>query len=101
MKTCTKCGRTLEKTEFAKRAKSSDGLQSWCKDCCRKANHETQEKRKRVLSQVEHHQKLIKVYSNPELSKFTPRELIAELKARGFRWEYMLEPQKKIMFDKI
>jgi hypothetical protein len=42
-----------------------------------------------------------KVYTNSELSKFTPRALMAELKARGFRWEYMLEPQKKIMYDKI
>ena len=28
-------------------------------------------------------------------------ELMEELKARGFRWEYMLEPQKKIFYDKI
>ncbi len=30
MKTCTKCGRTLDESEFAKRAKSADGLQTWC-----------------------------------------------------------------------
>lgn len=45
--------------------------------------------------------KLIKVYAHPELAKFHPRQLMEELKARGWRWEYMLEPQKKIYFDKI
>lgn len=27
------------------------------------------------------------IYSNPELAKFSPRELIAELKARGYTGE--------------
>ena len=44
---------------------------------------------------------MAKVYTNPELAKFTPREMMAELKVRGFRWEYMLEPQRKVYFDKI
>jgi hypothetical protein len=44
---------------------------------------------------------MLRVYSDSALAKFTPRQLMAELKARGFRWEYMLEPQKKIYFDKI
>mgnify|MGYP003478770073 FL=1 len=44
---------------------------------------------------------MAKVYTNPELAKFTPREMMAELKARGFKWEYMLEPQRKVYFDKI
>jgi predicted HTH domain antitoxin len=44
---------------------------------------------------------MIKIYSNVELAKFSPRQLMEELKARGFRWDYMLEPQKKIYFEKI
>lgn len=39
--------------------------------------------------------------SNPDLEKFTPRQLMEELKSRGFTWDYMLEPQKKIFFNKI
>lgn len=42
-----------------------------------------------------------KVYAYPGLAKFTPRQLMEELKARGFRWEYIIEPQRRIMFDKI
>ena len=30
---------------------------------------------------------LQKIYSNPELARFSPRELIAELKARGYTGE--------------
>ena len=44
---------------------------------------------------------MIKVYSNAELAKFSPRQLMEELKARGFKWDYMLEPQRKIYFEKI
>ena len=38
--------------------------------------------------------KKIKVYTNPELAKFQPRELMDELRARGFRGE--LEWIKKV-----
>lgn len=33
MKTCTKCGETKSAEDFYKRAKSNDGLMSWCKAC--------------------------------------------------------------------
>ena len=33
---------------------------------------------------------LKKIYSNPELAKFSPRELIAELKARGYTGDHHL-----------
>lgn len=35
MKTCTKCGETKPFEDFYKRAKSNDGLMSWCKDCAK------------------------------------------------------------------
>lgn len=71
-------------------AKSPDGHQPYCKDC---RSEMASERTKKI--------RLSKVYSNPELAKFTPRQLMEELKSRGFRWDYMLEPQKRIMFDKI
>lgn len=103
MKKCSRCGRELSEDQFNKCSSTSDGLQCRCKDCSRQANRESYLKKKGLFSldHVDKVQHLTKIYSNPELSKFTPRELMAELKARGFRWEYMLEPQKKIMYDKI
>lgn len=35
MKKCPKCGKEKALVEFHKRAKSKDGLASWCKDCNR------------------------------------------------------------------
>lgn len=35
MKKCSKCGLEKPETEFRSYAKSSDGLFSWCKECCR------------------------------------------------------------------
>lgn len=99
-KICTKCGRELPTSMFYRSAKMKDGLQSHCKDCKRAYSAEYQkEKRKKGIEHSE--SALMPIFSNPELAKFTPRELMVELKARGFRWEYMLEPQRKIMFEKL
>lgn len=89
-KKCKRCGRELPIESFHKMAKSPDGHQPYCKDC-----------RSEMASERTKKKRLSKVYSNPELAKFTPRQLMEELKSRGFRWDYMLEPQKRIMFDKI
>lgn len=108
-KRCPKCGRLLPKEAFNKKTKSIDGLQDNCKDCMRDYNKERRERMKiesdeaivKVKEYIDLPQKLHKVFSNPDLARFTPRELMVELKARGFKWEYMLEPQRRIMFDKI
>lgn len=34
-KTCTRCGETLPAIEFARNRTRSDGLQSWCRRCCK------------------------------------------------------------------
>lgn len=116
-KKCPKCGRELPTTEFYTNIRNKDGFQDRCKDCQREWNREYQRKKaeerkkatlnnedkieteKVVIDAKEH--TMAKVYSEPELAKFTPRQLMQELKARGYRWEYMLEPQRKVYFDKI
>lgn len=107
-KICTKCGRELPVDRFNKKSASKDGLQQYCKECQHESAKKSYHKRKmkrNVLDNVETIKvgtsAATKVYSNPELARFTPRQLMEELKARGFRWEYMLEPQRKIMYDKI
>lgn len=106
-KVCRKCNCELPVTAFSKHKKASDGLQPYCKECAKKSSYESYHRRKTsALTETtaivaENGQRLVKVYAHPELAKFTPRQLMEELKARGFRWEYMLEPQRKIMFDKI
>lgn len=116
-KVCPKCGRELPTTEFYGNKHNKDGLQDKCKDCQREWNREYARRKKeerrieklnpedkveteKVIVDAKEHT-MVKVYSEPELAKFTPRQLMAELKSRGYRWDYMLEPQRKIQFDKI
>ena len=116
-KKCPKCGRELPTTMFYTNIRNKDGFQDKCKECQLAWNREYQKRKKEekrlaslnVEDKVETKKVIVdekectmaKVYTNPELAKFTPREMMAELKARGFKWEYMLEPQRKVYFDKI
>ena len=70
-KLCKKCGRELPTTDFNKCASNKDGLQSYCREC----QHEIQKDRTTCLRKIKN--------DNP-LSRYTPRELMLELKARGY-----------------
>lgn len=71
-KVCTKCGKQLPLSEFSKNNKSRDGLQWRCKSC------QSEENRMRTrLSKGG--------FVNPELAQFTPRQLIEELRNRGYK----------------
>lgn len=67
-KTCTCCNKELPITKFGVTRKNKDGLNYWCKDCINAGN-----------------QKRTKKDSNPDLVSFTPRQLIEELKIRGYK----------------
>ena len=69
MKRCGKCGRDLPESEFYRKEKSPDGLQSYCKTC--------QSLSSRGIKK--------NGGGNHELSNFTPRQLIEELRARGYK----------------
>lgn len=75
-KKCPRCGRDLPISEFNKSGQSKDGLQSYCREC----QHEVY--RERYLSKE-------KISSNNSLAGYTPRELLAELKQRGYKWDKM------------
>ena len=89
-KVCLKCGQELPISEFSKKATAKDGLQCYCKKCNSKATIEYARKRRerKKLEAKENEriefEKKYKIYTNKELAKFTPRELILELKARGY-----------------
>jgi hypothetical protein len=101
IKRCCKCGRELPIDHFYKCIKNKDGLQSHCRECHAVYSRIAYEKRKALIATKKVAIPMHKVYAHAELAKFTPRQLMEELKARGFRWEYILEPQRKIMFEKI
>lgn len=101
MKTWSKCGAKLDESMFYVNNANKDKLDTFCKECRKKMNRENTNRKKQRDSVVAENNNLIKVYTNPDLALYTPRQLMQELKARGFKWEYMLEPQRKLMYDKI
>jgi uncharacterized lipoprotein YajG len=80
---------------------NKDKLDTFCKECRKRMNNENRRRKAQIDSVVVENDNLIKVYTNSDLAQFTPRQLMQELKARGYKWEYMLEPQRKVMYDKI
>lgn len=68
-KKCPSCGNELPISQFYKNAATKDGLQSYCKACLKA-------KRDKIMHG-----------SNNALRDFSPRELIAELRARGYEGE--------------
>lgn len=85
-KVCRKCGKELPTSEFFTSKKAKDGLHSYCKSCCMEAARESQWRRreKKKKEEMAEFEKKCKIYTNRELAKFTPRELMLELKARGY-----------------
>lgn len=85
-KVCKKCGRELPVENFAVNRSNKDGLQAECRECKAAYMREYWERKKAKKKENERIEfdKKFKVYTNKDLAKFTPRELMLELKARGY-----------------
>lgn len=87
-KICKKCGRELNRSHFKNNYLSADGKTSICRDCSKRARQEKKEKQDIAITpptrrNVEG--------SNPDLAAFSPRDLILELKARGYKGKLTIE----------
>lgn len=76
-KVCRHCGKEKPISQFHGSNRSADGLQTYCKECKKELARQ-----RTVMRRVKDASGL-----NPELADFQPRELIAELRARGFYGE--------------
>ena len=99
-KVCSKCGRDLPIESFRKNHTCKDGRCGTCKDCKRtyakewaKKNREKKKAWKIENERIEFEKKY-KIYTNRELAKFTPRELMLELYARGYEGELLYKEVK-------
>lgn len=77
MKECSKCHRVLPESEFYKDRSRKDGLNHRCKSCIKNYNKNVRTfKNKEKMGD-----------KNPALAEFTPRQLINELRKRGYTGE--------------
>ena len=99
-KVCRKCGRELPITEFYKNKLYKDGYMTICKKCNNAYSNEShkkkrdQQRQKSLLGGAGVEEKMRKVYINPELAKFSPRDLMLELKARGYEGDLLYREVK-------
>lgn len=86
MKKCSCCQRELPAEMFWKNKHSKDGLQNMCINCM---NEKYFKKRNihHCNAKEEDRGGILQANKIPELAKFTPRELIAELRSRGYTGE--------------
>lgn len=80
-KKCKKCGRVLDISNFSTNKHSKDGYSNVCRECNHKSRSEGQKKRFGSFEP-----KGIYDPDNP-LSTFTPRQLMEELRRRGYDGE--------------
>lgn len=97
-KVCKKCGRELSIDNFSKNCRNKDGLQNMCKECVSEYMKEHAKRKKAEKKRIEEEriefEKKYKIYTNRELAKFQPRELMLELKARGYEGELVFREVK-------
>lgn len=87
MKICKKCGRELPLEAFGKSSKSIDGLQDCCKDCVNQQQRDSYARRKAKEQGISTETPM--GGGIDALRIFTPRQLLKELKSRGYVWTGM------------
>ena len=100
-KICQCCGKELPITEFYKNSVTKDGFEPYCKTCKAESNKMCYEKRKQLRTQIkelqeqneELRQRII-VNREKNLTLYDGRELLAELKRRGYVWQKMAVMQE-------
>lgn len=97
MKICKKCGRELPLEAFGNLSRNPDGLQDYCKECVNKQQRDDYARRKAKEQGISTETPM--GGGNEALKGFTPRELLKELKSRGYIWENMYVKRKVVYED--
>ena len=87
--TCLKCKQELPESSFSK-GNNKFGKHSYCKECDKRLSREKYQKKlleqsnTTIIQKQKEEKVLYKVYKNPELARFTNRQLLEEIKERGY-----------------
>ena len=105
--TCLKCKQELPENSFSK-GKNKFGKHSYCKECDKRLSKERYQKKLSkqnttitVQKQKEEKRVLHKVYKNPELAHFTNRQLLEEIKERGYTGKLYFTNEIQLQYIKI
>ena len=89
-KKCTRCGRILPIDQFSKKTKSKDGLQPYCKECTKEIQRSWRASKDESDAKTYYPANAVAPADETDtLKNFTPRQLLKELKRRGYRWSGM------------
>lgn len=104
-KKCCKCGRELPLSEFSKNNSRKDGYDYYCRSCKSIISKESRERTKSNkikesgIYPANFFDRNTVGGGNPQLANFSARELMEELRARGYRGQ--LEYTSKINLETI
>lgn len=87
MKICKKCGRELPLEAFGNLSRNPDGLYDYCKECVNRQQRDEYARRKAKEQGIT--SELPMGGGIDALKIFTPRQLLKELKSRGYVWTGM------------
>jgi hypothetical protein len=98
MKICKKCGRELPLEAFGNLSRNPDGLHDYCKECVNKQQRDDYARRKAKEQGISTEMPM--GGGIDALKGFTPRDLLKELKSRGYIWENMYV-KRKVLYEDI
>lgn len=103
-KKCSFCGEEKPLAMFSRRGR---GYQGYCKDCATEYKRALRAEKKAKVAEntivTEEGKTLHRVSANCKpLEEYQPRELLAELKRRGYIWDNMfIYTKQRVEYDKI
>lgn len=97
MKKCKKCGRELPLEAFGNLSTSPDGKYDRCKECVNQQQKINRDQRKAKEQGISTETPM--GGGIDALKVFTPRQLLKELKSRGYIWENMYVKRKVVYED--